>query len=104
MNIGKIICKSFLTLRYGFHDVQEAHEQAAGFCLVQLVTARSIAYQGLRPSKLRTNIQKEIQSKIYFKYHVATTVEYTSHVLSIYLCEFVGFSKLEGNLDIMSVL
>lgn len=44
---------SCLTLRYSFHDVQKAHEETAGLRLVQLVTTRAIAYEGLRPSKLR---------------------------------------------------
>lgn len=46
---------SAFTLRYGFHDVQEAHEEAAGLCLVQLVTAGTVAYERLRPCKLETN-------------------------------------------------
>jgi len=42
-----------LTFRYGFHYVQEAHEQAACLRLVQLVTARAVANQGLGAGKLR---------------------------------------------------
>lgn len=53
-----------ITFRYGFHDLQKAHEEAAGLCLVQLVTSRTVAYQGLGPGKLRTNIQAEMQSVI----------------------------------------
>lgn len=58
------VCKiTFLTFRYGFHDVQEAHEQTSGLCLVQLVTTRPVAYERLGPSKLKANIQKQIMSK-----------------------------------------
>lgn len=47
--------RSFRTLGYGFHDVQEAHEKAASLCLIQLVTARTVAYERLRSCKLTTN-------------------------------------------------
>lgn len=56
---------SCLTLRYGFHDVQKAHEETAGLRLVQLVTTRTVAYEGLWPCKLRRNTQTEKQSKTY---------------------------------------
>lgn len=46
-----------LTLRYSFHNVQEAHEEAASLRLVQLITAGPEAYERLRPSKLGTDIE-----------------------------------------------
>lgn len=63
MHVSKI---SFLTLRYGFHDVQKAHEETAGLCLVQLVTPRTVNYEGLRPCKLRRNTQTDTGNDILF--------------------------------------
>lgn len=55
------VCKmSCFTFRYGFHDVQKAHEEAAGLCLVQLVTSGTVADEGLWSCKLRRNIQTAI--------------------------------------------
>lgn len=48
-----------LTLRYGFHDVQKAHEEAAGLSLVQLVTPGAVAYEGLRTCKLGRDIRTD---------------------------------------------
>lgn len=80
---------SCLTLRYGFHDVQKAHEETAGLCLVQLVTARAVANEGLRPSKLR---EKQADRN---------TVSDTLRLSGVrILWESVGFSNLEGTLGI----
>lgn len=71
----------FLTLRNGFHDVQKAHEQTAGFRLVQLVAARAVANQGLRTSKLWREIQiQDIHSQKHAELRVSVAQEYKKNM------------------------
>lgn len=76
--------------------MQKAHEEASGLRLVQLVTTRTIAYEGLRPCKLKTNIEMEIQSEIYCLHQGCSY--HCVHILSIVYVDL--FSDLEGHLEI----